>query len=386
MDGLVELWITDDVVIVPVKKDRRKRALKSRTGKIGSKSRSSLSPLGRPADLNVYMVLPALRALFSLALVLGTWPSHAQLSARAQRSGPGPAERITAEEYIDQWKPVAMEKMKQHGIPASITLAQGLLESSNGNSELAREANNHFGIKCTNDWDGGKSFHDDDKRHECFRKYRDAADSFEDHSRFLQRPRYAGLFELRTTDYKGWAHGLKKAGYATDPRYPQKLIDLIERYQLYKLDEGVDIAYTPPLPGAAKRPAGRTDANEGAEITIGGGRTVELFDGRIKFVNARSGDTYRSLAEELQMMPGQIARYNDADREAAIREGQVVFLQPKRNKARDTAVHMVAPGETLWDIAQAHGVKLAKLAAYNGLSADAPLSAGQHVLLRKPKR
>ena len=132
--------------------------------------------------------------------------------------------------YITKWKEVAIQKMKEHGIPASITLAQGLLESRSGQSDLTLEARNHFGIKCTPDWTGGKVYHDDDKKDDCFRKYKRDEDSFEDHSKFLMKPRYAGLFELKPTDYKGWAHGLKKAGYATDPRYPAKLIDLIERY------------------------------------------------------------------------------------------------------------------------------------------------------------
>jgi flagellum-specific peptidoglycan hydrolase FlgJ len=127
--------------------------------------------------------------------------------------------------------------MKRYEIPASITLAQGLLESGNGNSPLARYANNHFGIKCTPDWSGDKYYKDDDKRNDCFRVYSDAEESFEDHSKFLQRPRYSALYRLKTTDYKGWARGLKDAGYATNPQYPQLLINLIERYELYQYDD-----------------------------------------------------------------------------------------------------------------------------------------------------
>ena len=182
-------------------------------------------------------------------------------------------ERLTAEQYIEQWKEVAVRKMKEHGIPASITLAQGLLESGNGNSKLAREANNHFGIKCTPDWTGGKSYHDDDKKDDCFRKYKDAAQSYEDHAKFLQKPRYASLFELKPTDYEGWARGLKKAGYATDPAYPQKLISLIERYRLNDLDRGVDVTYKPaPKPEAKPAPT-RTGRRSG-----GGGGFTEKSD------------------------------------------------------------------------------------------------------------
>ena len=307
----------------------------------------------------------------------------------AQAQGQPPYKRFTAEEYIEQWKSVAVKKMNQHGIPASITLAQGLLESGNGNSELARDANNHFGIKCTPDWTGGKSYHDDDRKNDCFRKYRDAADSFEDHSTFLERPRYASLFELKTTDYKGWARGLKAAGYATDPSYPQKLINLIERYELHKLDAGVDVAHRPvgkEQPKPSRERMGRRPASEGESITIAQGRNVEVFEGRIKFVRAKPGDNFRKLADELEMTAGMLARWNDMDKEAALSEGQVIFTQPKRNKAKDAQTHTARDGESLWGVSQQYGVKLDRLAKYNGLARDAQLSAGQQVWLQKPKR
>jgi LysM repeat protein len=301
----------------------------------------------------------------------------------ADAQGQPPNKRFTAEEYIAQWKEVAVKKMKQHGIPASITLAQGLLESGNGNSELARDANNHFGIKCTPDWTGGKSYHDDDRKNDCFRKYRDAADSFEDHSTFLKRARYASLFELKPTDYKGWARGLKAAGYATDPSYPQKLINLIERYELHKLDTGVDVAYRPvgkEQPKPSRERKGRRPASEGESITITQGRSVEVFEGRIKFVR------FRKLAEELEMTAGMLARWNDMDKGEALSEGQIIFTQPKRNKAKDAATHTAREGESLWGVSQQYGVKLDRLAKYNGLARDAQLSAGQQVWLQKPKR
>ncbi|MFB2118053.1 glucosaminidase domain-containing protein [Parapedobacter sp. 2B3] len=138
--------------------------------------------------------------------------------------------------YIEQYKDIAIAEMEEYGIPASIKLAQALLESGNGNSTLARQANNHFGIKCTPEWSGGKTYHDDDQRNDCFRVYKRAEDSFHDHSQFLLRKRYAALFELDKDDYKGWARGLKAAGYATNPKYADLLISLIERYQLYQYD------------------------------------------------------------------------------------------------------------------------------------------------------
>lgn len=305
-----------------------------------------------------------------------------------------PAPRYTAEQYITMWKEVAVQKMKQHGIPASITLAQGLLESGNGNSMLARDANNHFGIKCHSDWTGQRVYHDDDKKNDCFRKYKDASQSFEDHSKFLLRPRYAALFELKPTDYQGWAKGLRKAGYATDPNYPQKLINLIERYELHKLDKGIDVAYRTPSGTSTKptttkpattKPRGRNTVG-GDVITIGAGRQVEQFEGRIKFVRAKAGDDLRKLANDLEMTHGMLARWNDLDKNAALSEGQMVFIQPKRNTAKTATTHTVAAGETLWDISQRYGVKLAKLEKYNGVDQATPLTAGQRVHLRKPKR
>lgn len=142
----------------------------------------------------------------------------------------------SAQDYVSRYKDIAIKEMNTYGIPASITLAQGLLESANGNSALAREANNHFGIKCTSDWKGGSFLQDDDRRDDCFRVYNSAEDSFRDHSEFLLRKRYAALFELDKDDYVGWAKGLKQAGYATNPRYAQLLIDLIERYELHHYD------------------------------------------------------------------------------------------------------------------------------------------------------
>lgn len=325
-----------------------------------------------PARLNQLLIAALAPILWSAALLSGQ---------------PG-GERITAEAYIEQWKGVAVMKMKEHGIPASITLAQGLLESGNGNSKLAREANNHFGIKCTPDWTGGKSYHDDDRKNDCFRKYRDASESYEDHARFLQRPRYASLFDLTPTDYEGWARGLKKAGYATDPAYPQKLIGLIERYRLHELDRGVDVNYARNAPAPATKPGGRVSGRTGASegITIGAARRVDLSEGRVKFVRARAGDTYRSIADDLELTQGMLARWNDADRNSPLGEGQRVYIQPKRAQSKTIAVHVAKEGESLWGVSQQYGVKLSKLAQFNQLPRDSRLHAGQQVLLRKHRR
>ncbi|MFN3875738.1 MAG: LysM peptidoglycan-binding domain-containing protein, partial [Flavobacteriales bacterium] len=178
------------------------------------------------------------------------------------------------------------------------------------------------------------------------------------------------------------------AGYATDPHYPRKLIDLIERYQLHLFDQGVDVAYRPmgkepPSPAAERR--GRRPKAEAETITIGGGRAVEVFEGRIKYVRAKPGDTFRTLARELELTHGMLARWNDMDKEASLAEGQVVFIQPKRSRARHAETHAAQEGESLWGVSQQYGVKLDKLARYNGLPMDARLSAGQRVWLRKPR-
>lgn len=304
-----------------------------------------------------------------------------------------PPREETPEEYITQWKEVAQRKMREHGIPASITLAQGLLESRNGNSPLATEGNNHFGIKCTPDWTGDRMYHDDDRKDDCFRKYRDATDCFEDHSRFLMRPRYASLFELKADDYKGWAHGLKKCGYATDPRYPSKLIDLIERYDLHKFDQGIDVTYATrktESSGSAnkrERPAKQAgSASADNTITIGAGREVFKFEDRIKYVKARQGETIADIAAQLEQMPGWIAGWNDLPRDQHLEEGQRIYIQPKRNKSRSSDFCVAEQGETLWGVSQRFGVKLKKLARYNNMGVADTLVPGQKVWLRKPRK
>ncbi|MBL7951904.1 MAG: glucosaminidase domain-containing protein [Flavobacteriales bacterium] len=325
-------------------------------------------------------------------------PLSVVLATALSAQGQPPGQRFTPEEYISEWKEVAVRKMKEHGIPASITLAQGLLESGNGNSELAREGNNHFGIKCTPDWTGGRTYHDDDKKDDCFRKYKDAAQSYDDHAKFLQKPRYASLFELKPTDYEGWAKGLKKAGYATDPNYPSKLIALIERYELHKLDKGIDVTYKPKpaTSGTASKPSstkpsGRKPNKRGGDSDVitwsaGAGRAVESFEGRIKYVTTKEGDDFRKLATDLEMTHGMIARWNDMDKNAKLEAGQRIYIQPKRNASKTNTEHVAVAGETLWDVSQQYGVKLSKLAKYNALAEDARLNAGQKIALRKPRR
>ena len=250
--------------------------------------------------------------------------------------------------------------MKRSGIPASITLAQGMLESNNGNSTLAIRGNNHFGIKC-HDWRGKSIRHDDDKRNECFRKYKSARDSYIDHTNFLMNgPRYSFLFELDQTDYKAWARGLKKAGYATSPTYASALIRIIEENELNHFDSGK----------VRRRRADDTETIP--EVTDIDGFEIEidhrkiLMRNRIDYIIVKEEDTYQSLTRELEMMSYELAQYNEIPKDSKLKKGQVLYLQPKRGKASvEFPYHTVEAGETMYEISQMYGIKLKKLYQMN---------------------
>lgn len=212
--------------------------------------------------------------------------------------------------YVDRHGATAMEEMQIYKIPASITLAQGILESASGQSELARRSNNHFGIKCHSDWKGKRVYHDDDRRNECFRKYRHPRESFRDHSLFLKKKRYAFLFRYRMTDYKSWAHGLRKAGYATDRRYPQKLIDLIERYELHRFDR--------------KNKGKRKDKRTAYKTPVKPSKKPTNSSSRVHIV--KKGDTLYSLARRYGMTVDALKRLNHL-RSNALSIGQQLKLK-----------------------------------------------------------
>lgn len=284
--------------------------------------------------------------------------------------------RYTREDYIQTYKDLAVRQMKQSGVPASIILAQGMLESDNGNSTLALEANNHFGIKCHDSWNGPTIYHDDDRRHECFRKYRKAEDSFADHSSFLRDTRrYAFLFDLAPTDYKGWARGLRKAGYATNPDYADRLIKIIEDNKLYLLDRGVDIQATSPRKNTF------TDDNS-YTVDIYKQHRVSERNG-VQYVVVKDGDTFESLARELEMMRWQLFKYNDLPKDASLTTGEVLYVKPKHRKAsREYPTYVADSGETLWHISQQYAVKLKMLYKRNGLKPGEEPVAGQEIYLR----
>ncbi|OQB70501.1 MAG: Exo-glucosaminidase LytG precursor [Bacteroidetes bacterium ADurb.Bin139] len=290
-------------------------------------------------------------------------------------------ETISREQYIDTYKGIAVAQMHRYGIPASIILAQGCLESGNGNSRLAREANNHFGIKC-HDWEGDRIYHDDDALQECFRKYKTAEDSYYDHSEFLRnRPRYANLFLLERTDYTSWANGLKEAGYATNPRYARLLIDLIEQYGLHRFD-----LIAPQDTTAEQIPRVQPalllyDFTEGDVFSIDVERRILKTNGK-RYILSAPGDTYRSLAAEYRLFLGELTRYNDVAKDADLAAGEKVYLQRKAGRgASELAFWSSVPGESLADISQRFGIRLQALRKLNPGVTDNP-TAGTVVRLR----
>ena len=264
-------------------------------------------------------------------------------------------------DYINKYKDIAIDHQKRYKIPASITLAQGLLESAAGTSELARKSNNHFGIKCHNSWEGKRVYHDDDEKGECFRKYRNPKESYEDHALFLTKsPRYEKLFKLDITDYKGWAHGLKRCGYATVKAYASKLIQTIELYGLHRYDGK----------GLPRMPKG-----------------YEYHDMDSKwglpYVVARDGDTQRLIARQFELYAYQIRRYNDFPRGYKLKAGDIVYLKAKRRRAQKPyTTHTLQPGESLHDVSQKYGIKLKRLLSRNKISGERVPRVGDVLRLR----
>lgn len=261
--------------------------------------------------------------------------------------------------YIDQYKDLAIEQMLRYRIPASITLAQGLFESGAGRSELAVKGNNHFGIKC-HGWTGRKTYHDDDALQECFRAYNSVFESYEDHSKFLsQQSRYSRLFKLDVTDYKGWAYGLKAAGYATNPVYAQKLIGIIELYKLYQYDRARSYDKFMVHRSEKDRPV-----QSGALL-----HPIHIYN-KNYYLKARRGDTFTSIAQEVGIPARALARYNERDRRDPLEEGDIIYLKKKRSRADKSfknRPHQVKVGESMYIISQLYGIRLKNLYQMNHL-------------------
>lgn len=275
------------------------------------------------------------------------------------------------QDYIDLYKDIAIEQMLKHNIPASITLAQGLLESGAGRSTLAVKGNNHFGIKC-HEWNGPTMIKSDDRPDDCFRVYTNPKQSYEDHSAFLKRPRYKSLFQLSRTDYRGWARGLKACGYATNPAYAQSLINIIETYQLYIYDNA--------------KHYDRFMANHAGtsnSLRIEGTSPHHIFSyNKNYYIRARKGDTFRSLSQEMGVSRRNLAKYNELDKNYTLKEGDIIYLKKKRTKATKEykhRLHTVRNGESLYSIAQLYGIRLSSLYKKNHQPDDYSIRVGDQL-------
>ena len=290
-------------------------------------------------------------------------------------------------EYIRTYAQIAVDEMNRSGVPASITLAQGILESGNGKSDLAAKSNNHFGIKCHNSWTGERVYHDDDEKGECFRKYNNVRHSFEDHTDFLVRgSRYDFLFELDPTDYKGWAHGLKKAGYATASDYDDRLIKIIEDEMLYLYDqgkavpEGSGLAQTASGTGAGpvKDAKGKVIKNAREKFLVR--RMVEAGT-RVPFVLLQEGERIEYVADSLNLPVAALLQFNDLSWESDLDEGDRIYIDEKKGRGAEKTT-TVRQGETMHDISQREQVKLYKLYKFNRFNVGYQPMAGDEIRLR----
>lgn len=290
-------------------------------------------------------------------------------------------------EYIREYAQIAVDEMNRSGIPASITLAQGILESGNGKSELARKSNNHFGIKCHSSWTGERVYHDDDEKGECFRKYDNVRHSFEDHTDFLVRgSRYDFLFDLDPTDYKGWAKGLKKAGYATAPDYADRLIKIIEDEMLYKYDRegdfrtGGDLASNEPehKTGPVVDAKGRPVKNARQRFIV---RRMIEQGSRVPFIILQKEERIEFVADSLHLPVAALLQFNDMTWETQLQPGDRIYIDEKKGRGA-TKTTVVRTGETLRDISQREQVKLAKIFKYNGFNVGYQPMVGDEIRLR----
>ena len=354
------------------------------------------------------------------------------------------AAQTPIEDYVTRWAPVAVREMYRSGVPASVTLAQGILESRYGLSTLATEGNNHFGIKCHKDWTGKRQYHDDDAKGECFRVYDTAEESFMDHSDFLRyRDRYKFLFDFETTDYKSWAHGLKKAGYATDPGYPGKLIKYIEDYRLYEYDtvplsgtealeekaeaaieeaekerpvvkdearsepklakkqakaakkarkakrktSGDEITGTIPKSPLSLEEPRRIDKNGLEEFRFSLSREAYSKNG-VPFVTSAEGETYSSIAARYGLFLKEILKYNDLSAPEELLPGTVVYLQAKKKQSEKGLDKFIVEddSQSLRDICQRFGVRMSSVMKMNGFHTGYQPGEGDTIVLRGKKR
>lgn len=313
-------------------------------------------------------------------------------------------QKTSVVEYINKYQKMAVEEMKLFKIPASVTLAQGILETSSGNSVLALNANNHFGIKCKKEWTGDKYYYDDDAKQECFRKYKSDTASYRDHSIFLStREYYKSLFLLDPCDYKGWAYGLKKAGYATEPLYAEMLIKIIEENMLFNFDcpekhlnqDTLKVIVTDlkkeTLPSSkdtnhivivASKPK-----NEGDDFTpipiSGTSRKINTNNG-VNYINTRKKDNLENIASDLGISVSEIMRFNDIKQQYALKEGEMIYIEVKKKRAIKD-FHIADAGETMLSISQTYGIQLKELYSKNHMKPGEQPKPGQKLWLRNSK-
>lgn len=353
------------------------------------------------------------------------------------------AQGFSRVQYINTYKDIAIRQMNAYGIPASIILAQACLESGNGNSRLAVKGNNHFGIKCHNTWKGKRIYHNDDMRGECFRRYSNAEDSFKDHSEFLKNSRrYQSLFDLKKTDYKAWAHGLKAAGYATNPKYAQMLIEIIEKNDLHKYDTPwayQEVKYSDKQAEKERKKAlrqerkaerqrkkeekraARASGNSGGVAAVpvpvvvgagiagtavnsvagilpdGAGEPAPLQSSNLyrysmdrqiyqengaPYIITTEGDAYAAIAREYNLFLGELLSFNDLEKETLLKSGTMVYIG-KKKKSCTERTYTVADGETMYIISQKKGIRLKSLYDLNQMKYGSEPESGKILNLRK---
>ncbi|NQU84205.1 MAG: glucosaminidase domain-containing protein [Mariniphaga sp.] len=286
------------------------------------------------------------------------------------------------QKYILKYQVLAIKEMSRSGVPASITMAQACLESGDGKSELASLSNNHFGIKCKSNWTGKKVYYDDDERNECFRSYNSVEASYKDHTDFLmQNFRYSTLFELKHTDYKSWAKGLKKAGYATDPHYDKRLITIIEEFELYNLDRKWSTQELTNFETVSLN----NNKTGGLVINPYQTRNVEIRN-RLKTVVVRKGDSFETIAQEFGLENWELYRFNDYPRGFQPQANEILYIQAKKRKAaKGTPNHTLIQDESMHFISQLYGIKLRPLYKRNKMKFGEVPQLGQVIYLRKKR-
>lgn len=303
--------------------------------------------------------------------------------------------RQTREEYVEKYKAIAIAHMERYGIPASITMAQGILESDSGNSKLARSSNNHFGIKCKKSWKGDRVYHDDDAKGECFRAYPSVEASYQDHADFLdQSPRYDSLFAYPSNDYRSWARGLKAAGYATAPTYAESLIKIIETMKLYLLDKANGGEIYAAAKGAKENTEIWWESNTAVSdeqvnpnafrVTVNSHKGYGVYRTNHTFyVVAKEGDTFESLSAIFDVSPKMLRKFNDVPKGAKLSKGDIVYIEPKKNEWLGNVVqHKVVRDENLHSLSQLYGIRKKSLAKLNKLRPNEDVRKGEIVRLK----